>query len=246
MAETSTVIGVFEDHNQAEQAIRALRDAGFKDDQVGFMVRHKGKAGTETREGAGVVAGGVIAALLGVVDALLLPVIGPTDASNVLTTSVPVAEGAIDRLEFRNETKKEEGESAGKSSDQSAKVSDAGEGTATANDEQSGERDEIVGATTGAVLGGAIGAAAALLIPGIGPVVAGGILVTALGSAAIGAMTGGLIGTFVGIGVPEHAAHQYKREFEAGRTIVTVKTDSRQQEAIDILRRNGAQDVQAH
>ncbi len=40
------------------------------------------------------------------------------------------------------------------------------------------------GAGTGVVLGGIIGAAAALLIPGIGPVVSGGLLATALAGGA--------------------------------------------------------------
>src|SRR4051812_40338946 len=37
------------------------------------------------------------------------------------------------------------------------------------------------GAVTGGVVGGLLGAAAAMIIPGIGPVVAGGILATSLG-----------------------------------------------------------------
>src|ERR687886_204135 len=37
------------------------------------------------------------------------------------------------------------------------------------------------GAATGAILGGLLGAAAALLIPGIGPVLAGGVLAPLLG-----------------------------------------------------------------
>jgi hypothetical protein len=48
------------------------------------------------------------------------------------------------------------------------------------------------------------------------------------------------------MGVPEQVAHRYAREFEAGRTIVTVKTASRQQEALDLLRRKGALEVQVH
>ena len=52
-----------------------------------------------------------------------------------------------------------------------------------------------VGAVSGGIIGGVIGAAAALLIPGIGPVIAGGILVTVLGGAAIGA---GIYGASVG------------------------------------------------
>ena len=45
-----------------------------------------------------IVAGGVIAGLLGAADALLLPVVGPTDAAAIVTTAVPVVEEALARL----------------------------------------------------------------------------------------------------------------------------------------------------
>jgi len=240
MAET--VIGVFEDHNEAEQAINDLKRSGFRDDQVGFMVRHRGAV--ELREDIGIAASGVIAGLLGAADALLLPIIGPTDASSVVRTGVPVAERVIDRFRGEGETETEAEQSTGAPTSESTMA--AGEGAGTENEKERREIDEGVDAATGAVLGGFLGAAAALLIPGIGPLVAGGILLTALAGAAIGAMTGGIIGAFIGMGVPEHAAHHYEREFKAGRTIVTVKANSRQQEAVDIQRRNGALEVQVH
>ena len=237
MAET--VIGVFEDHNHAEQAIHDLKQAGFRDDQVGFVVRHRGEEKTETSEGRGVVAGGIISGLLGAAGALLLPIIGPTDASNVVTSGVPVAERAIDRI--RGEREEES-----KAAVNGEPVTAADEEAEMAEEKRRREIDEGSDTVSGAVLGGFLGAAGALLIPGIGPVVARGILITALAGAAIGASTGGVIGAFVNMGLPEHDAHHYTREFEAGRTIVTVKTDGRQQEAFDILRRDKAHEVQAH
>ncbi|HLG78784.1 MAG TPA: hypothetical protein VKX46_20400 [Ktedonobacteraceae bacterium] len=106
-------------------------------------------------------------------------------------------------------------------------------------------RNAAAGAIGGGVVGGLIGAAASLLIPGFGPVVAGGILVATLGGAAIGAAAGGLIGALTEMGVPEEEAQYYQGEFEAGRVIVTVDTTGvgRQQEALDVLRRNGAYDA---
>jgi uncharacterized protein (TIGR02271 family) len=124
---------------------------------------------------------------------------------------------------------------------------DDGAGTAgTATDRDTAGTDRTTGAATGAVAGGVlgavIGAGAALLIPGIGPVLAGGILAAALGGAAIGAAAGGLIGALTGLGIPEEEAEYYNTEFESGRTIVTVKADGRYQEAYDILHRFGAYD----
>jgi Heat induced stress protein YflT len=93
------------------------------------------------------------------------------------------------------------------------------------------------------VFGGILGAAASLLIPGFGPAIAGGILAATLGGAAIGAVAGGLLGVLTNMGVPEEEAHYYKNEFESGRILVTVQTADRQQEALDVLRRNGAYDA---
>lgn len=99
------------------------------------------------------------------------------------------------------------------------------------------------GILTGGVLGGLLGAGAALLIPGFGPAIAGGILAATLGGAAIGATAGGLIGALTGMGVPEEEAQYYSGEFESGRIIVTVQADGRRQEAVAILQRYGAYDA---
>jgi hypothetical protein len=124
-------------------------------------------------------------------------------------------------------------------------VRDAGgntQGNITPDETRTAHR-AIGGAVSGGVLGGILGAASSLLIPGFGPAIAGGILVTTLGGAAIGAVTGGLIGALTQMGVPEDEAYYYQQEFEAGRFLVTVSAPGRQQEALDVLRRNGAYDA---
>jgi len=89
------------------------------------------------------------------------------------------------------------------------------------------------GATGGAVLGGLAGllvGLGALVIPGIGPVVAAGTLATALGSTAvgagIGAATGGLVGGLVGAGVPEEDANVYAEGVRRGGSLLTVQVDT--------------------
>ena len=114
--------------------------------------------------------------------------------------------------------------------------------SATGLDEKTLSRAEP-GAVEGGVIGGVLGAAAALLIPGFGPAIAGGILLATFGAAGIGALAGSLIGAFVNIGVPEEEAHHYRRELEKGRTIVTVKACGVFDEALAILRSHGAKDV---
>ena len=104
------------------------------------------------------------------------------------------------------------------------------------------------GAGTGVVLGGIIGAGAALLIPGIGPVVSGGLLASALAGAATGAVAGGVAGgvsgALVGLGIPEDEAKYYDEQFREGRTLMTVRADERYNDASDIIRRRRGHDFE--
>ena len=106
--------------------------------------------------------------------------------------------------------------------------------------------DAASGAVRGGVLGGVLGAAAALLIPGFGPALAGGILAATLGGVAIGAAAGGMVNAFMSMGIVESDAHTYQRELEAGHTIVTVKTSTGLEDAAQIMRANGATMVKVH
>lgn len=110
-------------------------------------------------------------------------------------------------------------------------------------DETHTRKNAIGGAVSGGVVGGLVGAASSLLIPGLGPAIAGGILGATLGGVAIGATAGGLIGALTEMGVPEEDASYYQNEFEAGRFIVTVTTHGQQNQALEILRCHGAYDA---
>src|SRR6266705_5287089 len=69
------------------------------------------------------------------------------------------------------------------------------------------------GAGTGLVLGGAMGwlmGVGALAIPGLGPFIAAGPIMAALGGAAAGAALGGLTGALIGMGIPEYEAKRYE------------------------------------
>jgi hypothetical protein len=102
------------------------------------------------------------------------------------------------------------------------------------------ERDHSAAAAAdaagGAVVGGLLGAAASLIIPGAGPVVAAGILATTLLGAGTGALAGGIVGALTGLGVGKEEAEHYGREFEAGKTLVTVQNPgSRRPQVEEIL-----------
>src|SRR5688500_2144922 len=105
-------------------------------------------------------------------------------------------------------------------------------------------RGAMAGAATGAGLGAILGAAAAMLLPGVGPVVAGGILAMAFGGAVAGTAVGGIFGAMTGLGVSEDEARFYEREFQSGRALVTVKAGPRAADAAAILRKHGGYDLQ--
>jgi len=160
----SVVVGVFEDRSKAQKCVEELRNAGFREDQIGVA----GRDGDAT------------------------------------STSTATAD----------------------------KGSKAAAGAAT-------------GVAAGAGIGAmwALGIAAGML-PAIGPVIAGGIFASILASAAGAGAAGGLLGALVGLGIPEDEANYYHSEFEAGRTIVTVKANGRYDEACAIVTRYGGYNQQ--
>ena len=103
------------------------------------------------------------------------------------------------------------------------------------------------GATFGAVSGALIGLGA-LLIPGIGPVIAAGPLVSALIGAGIGAVAGGVTGSItaslVDLGIDEQTAHHYAEGVRRGGAMLVVyTTDQMSDQAVDILEKYGPLDV---
>jgi hypothetical protein len=103
------------------------------------------------------------------------------------------------------------------------------------------------GVVEGGVVGGLLGAVSGLFVPGVSPVVASGLLGTALAGAALGASTGAvarrLLGTLTGLGVPEDEACYYNDQVKAGRIIVMTRANGRHDEAHQISRQCGAFDV---
>lgn len=155
----AVAVGLFTDHIQADRAIAALKQAGFRDNQIGI-------AGKDWRK-----------------------------------------EGTAKVAKEDNET---------------------GEGM-------------LAGAIAGAGLGGLVGLGVlAGVIPVLGPAIAAGTLGVILSNAAGGAAIASVVGALVGMGIPKEEATYYEGEVKAGRYIVTVKDDARAEEALGILRRNGA------
>lgn len=103
-------------------------------------------------------------------------------------------------------------------------------------------RGAAAGMVTGGIIGGIIAAAVAT-IPGVGPVLAGGILASFFGGAIAGTAIGGILGAMAGLGVSEDEARFYEKHFNEGRAIVAVRAGDRARDAGAILRRFGGQHV---
>jgi heat induced stress protein YflT len=151
-----TVVGLFRDQSEAEDAIRDLKGAGYTNEQIGVAMQDPGKVEELVEE-----------------------------------TATGLAAGAT------------------------------------------------VGAVSGSVVGGLLGLLGSLLIPGLGPVVVGGVLASTLMGAGIGAATGGLIGALMGMGVPESDARHFDAGFREGGVLVTVTAPDGAPEALVILQRHG-------
>jgi len=100
----------------------------------------------------------------------------------------------------------------------------------TVDRDHDGKDDRAEGARTGAGIGAALGGAAGLLaglgllaIPGLGPVVAAGWLVSTAAVAVAGGATGGIIGALTQAGVSEEDAHAYAEGVRRGGTLVTAR-----------------------
>src|SRR5947199_8119948 len=98
-AKSQTVVGVFRDKQQAQEAIQDLRNAGFRANQIGVLAKDKKlvkdlepveEKETHAEEGAlaGIAAGAVVGGLwgLGLAAGLALPVIGPVIAGGTLAS----------------------------------------------------------------------------------------------------------------------------------------------------------------
>lgn len=108
------------------------------------------------------------------------------------------------------------------------------------------------GATAGGVAGLGVGAAlgwlvgiGALAIPGVGPFIAAGPIMAALGGAAVGTATGGVVGGLVGLGMPEFEAKRYDAKIREGNILISVHAEDGKQKdlAKDIFKRNHADDI---
>lgn len=114
------------------------------------------------------------------------------------------------------------------------------------NRDNSDNNSIMTGVSSGGAVGGLLGLAAgagALVIPGIGPLLAAGPIAGAL----TGAATGGIAGGLIDFGIPSDRGRYYEDRIKQGNALVTVNCDdSKAEEASELLRQNGGSDVEIH
>jgi len=107
--------------------------------------------------------------------------------------------------------------------------------------------DVAAGAGIGAAIGGLGGllvGLGALVIPGVGPVIAAGPLLAALTGAGVGAVTGGIVGALVDLGIPDEEAHIYSEGLSRGNVLVVAQVPDASAEAVTrMMQRPGLVDI---
>jgi hypothetical protein len=108
----------------------------------------------------------------------------------------------------------------------------------------------VAGASAGAVVGGTFGLLAGigtLAIPGLGPFIVAGPIMSMLSGAAIGGGAGGVAGALIGMGIPEGEAKQYEGDLRAGKILLTVHTHNADEaeHAEQIFKEGGASEIQS-
>lgn len=121
-------------------------------------------------------------------------------------------------------------------------------GAETQGLEEEGVNRAGAGALGGAVVGGLAGlliGVGALILPGLGTVLAAGSIAGAITATAAGAAAGGFLGALVGFGVPEEDAHAFAEGVKRGGILVVAHaTDGRGEIAQTIMNNAGAVDIE--
>ena len=197
-----TIYALFQDVADAERAIGALRDHGVPADSIGIASRRAAE-----QEEAGRVRDGYTR------------VIDP-DTTSAATyeaqRGTPPAAAIVSTITPNSAV------------DTPLNVTTVGKEGLTTTTPQDAAAGAAVGGGVGLVAG-LLAAAAAVMIPGVGLVLGGGILAGALGVAAAttaaGAAVGGVTGYLKDMGMPEQAAANVSDRLREGDYLLTVSVD---------------------
>src|SRR5215213_2915155 len=90
------------------------------------------------------------------------------------------------------------------------------------------------------LVSGLIGLLATLLIPGLGPLLLGGVLAPTLAGAGVGATASGLTSIVLGLGASRVTAEHFERGVRNGGILVTVNAAERTSEVMELVEKYGA------
>lgn len=207
---------LFQDVADAERAIGALQDRGVTRDHIAVVARQAGEQDEAARVRTGYARLSDTQGLdQGEPETAYAQRPLTTNPAVLPTTSTPST--IVD------------------TSDNVETVGKEGLTTTTPQDAAAGA---AVGTGVGLVAGILLGAAA-LAIPGVGLVLAGGALATAMGAAAAtaaaGAVAGGVVGYLRDMGMPEQAAQQVADRLREGDYLLSVVADSERYDDLKLL-----------
>ncbi len=201
------IYALFQDVSDAERAIGALQDRGITRDHIAVISRQAAEQDEAARVRTGFTRLSDTQGLdQGEPETSYAE--RPRTVSPVVLPTTSTPSSAID------------------TSDNVETVGKEGLTTTTPQDAAAGA---AVGSGVGLVAGILLGAAA-LAVPGVGLVLAGGALATAMGAAAAtaaaGAVAGGVAGYLRDMGMPEQAAQQVADRLHEGDYLLSIVADS--------------------
>ena len=106
----------------------------------------------------------------------------------------------------------------------------------------------MTGVASGGMLGGTLGllvGIGALVIPGAGPLIATGPLLSTFSGVAAGATVGGIAGGLIAFGIPEIEAKHYENRITKGDILISVIADTDEEvgRAKQVMHRAAAEDI---
>lgn len=104
------------------------------------------------------------------------------------------------------------------------------------------------GTLAGVAVGGAFGwlvGTGAIIVPGLGALIAAGPIAAALAGAGIIGAVGALTGCLIGLGIPEDEAVHYEQHVREGGILLSVlcDDDNERETAEEVMRASGAREV---
>jgi hypothetical protein len=249
-----TIVGSFDSFDEANQVARELMDDGFRDSDVSVVASNI-RSGTGTSSGAAVTAPADTSSGVAGTDSMLGPTGIRTTTGFTNDTGVGTMPGApgvgVGGMPGDGTGTTTTREHYTRSAADNALTEDGSglvDSARGVDDRPDDGSNAAAGAVTGGVVGGAAGLAASLMglaIPGIGPIIAAGPIVSLLTGAGVGAVAGGLIGGLTDMGVSHGDAQYYAEAVRRGGALVTVRADdARAERAAEIMRNHGAVDIE--